>query len=388
MRKDDRGERGISEEPIEAAELAGRVRQTGLSLTAEIPEAVIRIAGRLSQVTDIGEAGLMLMVQEVRGMAAHDICSAVIDRPAPAVDECLARIGRGGRIALKGQATASPETIARVHIHRVDMINGRSLAAIAAEDGPARPLAAAELHRRANGGLERYVRIAASGRIDGHLKDVHRGGAPGEAYAIINHVDGLDSRQFCIAVVPQVDKQTEELLEKIGRGGRIRLTGSCTAEAGGLAAVRMDRVRSTSDSAHELTPQRSPAQMCTPSMSTLTALTDPQERPSGSVPQSRMVSYGFGPSLIGSTAACSGGPEAPRWAAAAAGSRSSTAPASAACCRRRTNSLVLVIHSREGSACRTELSGASLQCPWRRGIRCCPTSRTGSSCPRRRRRGW
>ena len=50
MRNDDRGERGISEEPIEAAELAGRVRQTGLSLTAEIPEAVIRIAGRLSQV--------------------------------------------------------------------------------------------------------------------------------------------------------------------------------------------------------------------------------------------------------------------------------------------------------------------------------------------------
>ena len=135
--KDDRGERGISEEPIEAAELAGRVRQTGLSLTAEIPQAVIRIAGRLSQVTDIGEAGLMLMVQEVRGMAAHDICSAVVDRPAPAVDECLARIGRGGRIALKGQATASPETVARVHIHRVDMINGRSLAAIAAEDGPA-----------------------------------------------------------------------------------------------------------------------------------------------------------------------------------------------------------------------------------------------------------
>ena len=48
-------------------------------------------------------------------------------------------------------------------------------------------------------------------------------------------------------------------------------------------------------------------------MSTLTALTDPQERPAGSVPQSRMVSYGFGPALIGSTAACSGGPEAPRW---------------------------------------------------------------------------
>ena len=68
-------------------------------------------------------------------------------------------------------------------------------------------------------------------------------------------------------------------------------------------------IGSRSDSAHELTPQRSPAQMCTPSMSTLPA---PHRSPGatvGSVPQSRMVSYGFDPSLIGSTAACSGGPQ-------------------------------------------------------------------------------
>ena len=87
-----------------------------------------------------------------------------------------------------------------------------------------------------------YARIAARGRIDGRLKDVNRGGAPAEAYATIDHVDGLDSRQFCMARLPQVDTQTEELLKSIGRGGRIRQAGSCSAEAGALAAVRMDPV--------------------------------------------------------------------------------------------------------------------------------------------------
>ena len=78
-------------------------------------------------------------------------------------------------------------------------------------------------------------------------------------------------------------------------------------------------IGSTSDSAHELVPQRSPAQMCTPSTSTLTALTDPQVRPSGSVPQSRMVAKGLGRSLTASTAACAGGLVAPGRAGAASG---------------------------------------------------------------------
>ena len=46
----------------------------------------------------------------------------------------------------------------------------------------------------------------------------------------------------------------------------------------------------TSEPAHELVPQRSPAQTCLPSASTWTALTDPHLRPSGSVPKLRTVS--------------------------------------------------------------------------------------------------
>lgn len=84
---------------------------------------------------------------------------------------------------MTGQATAGPETIARVRMHRIDTIDGRSHAAIGTENAPAGPLGAAELHRRANGSLEPYRRIAASGRVDGRLKDVSRGGGPGEAYA-------------------------------------------------------------------------------------------------------------------------------------------------------------------------------------------------------------
>ena len=75
-------------------------------------------------------------------------------------------------------------------------------------------------------------------------------------------------------------------------------------------------IGSTFEPAHTLAPQRSPAQMCLPSMSTCTALTDPHRRPSGSVPQLRTVSYGFGRLLIGVTLACSGGPDAPRGGAA------------------------------------------------------------------------
>lgn len=52
----------------------------------------------------------------------------------------------------------------------------------------------------------------------------------------------MNNRQFCMARLRQVNTQTEDLLETVGRRERIRLTGSCTAEAGGLAGVRMDRV--------------------------------------------------------------------------------------------------------------------------------------------------
>src|SRR5688500_8236054 len=71
-------------------------------------------------------------------------------------------------------------------------------------------------------------------------------------------------------------------------------------------------IGSTFEPAHALAPQRSPAQMCLPSTSTCTALTAPHLRLSGSVPQLRMVSYGFGRLLIGVTLACSGGPDDPR----------------------------------------------------------------------------
>ena len=79
---------------------------------------------------------------------------------------------------------------------------------------------------------------------------------------------------------------------------------------------------STSEPAHELVPQRSPAQMCLPSASTLTALTEPHLRPSGSVPKLRTVSYGFGRLLTGVTLR-------------ARADRSRRGPSSALACRAR-----------------------------------------------------
>src|SRR5689334_22462568 len=71
-------------------------------------------------------------------------------------------------------------------------------------------------------------------------------------------------------------------------------------------------IGSTFDPTHALPPQRSPAQMCLPSTSALMALTEPHLRPSGSTPKFRIVSYGFGRLLMGTTFACSGGPDDPR----------------------------------------------------------------------------
>src|SRR4030095_11652834 len=78
-------------------------------------------------------------------------------------------------------------------------------------------------------------------------------------------------------------------------------------------------IGSTFDPTHAFAPQRSPAQMCLPSTSTCTALTDPHLRLSGSVPQLRIVSYGLGRLLIGVTFACSGGPDDPRGGPAGCG---------------------------------------------------------------------
>src|SRR3990170_1678594 len=100
-------------------------------------------------------------------------------------------------------------------------------------------------------------------------------------------------------------------------------------------------IGSTFEPAHELAPPRSAAQMCVPSMSTCTALTAPHRRPSGSVPQLRTVSYGFGRLLIGAILACSGGPDEPRGgpagARAGAGACAKTMPAAVTIVRVRTH---------------------------------------------------
>src|SRR5262245_53285580 len=57
------------------------------------------------------------------------------------------------------------------------------------------------------------------------------------------------------------------------------------------------------DPAQEFVPHLSATQMDLPSGSTLTALVAPHIRPSGSIPQFRIVSYGLGRSLIGWTSA-------------------------------------------------------------------------------------
>lgn len=58
----------------------------------------------------------------------------------------------------------------------------------------------------------------------------------------MDHVDGLDRWAFCLTELRHPTETADAKLQKIGKGGRIRLTGSASAEHGGLAAVRMHDV--------------------------------------------------------------------------------------------------------------------------------------------------
>ncbi|MCY4505728.1 MAG: hypothetical protein OXG35_02010 [Acidobacteria bacterium] len=183
-----------------------------------------------------------MMLLNVPGLKASDICSAVVEQATPALDELLQTIGKGGAMTLVGTATASRETMALVRMDEVATINGRTLAEIETEGAKAAPapIKAAELVRRCHAGLNRYERIGPTPTvIDGRLKDLHEAGGGG-LHIIVDRIEGLTPSAFCLAVMQRPTEAAETKLQQIGQGGRIRLTGAGSAEQGSLSAARLD----------------------------------------------------------------------------------------------------------------------------------------------------
>src|SRR3970040_2290769 len=80
-------------------------------------------------------------------------------------------------------------------------------------------------------------------------------------------------------------------------GGKFRIPGANDVPR--LPFASNLRIAGRFEPVHEFCWQRSATQMLTPSRSISTALVEPQVRPSGSLAQPVIVSYGFGRSLVG-----------------------------------------------------------------------------------------
>ena len=232
----------MSDQPIEAADLAKGTRE-GLSRYERKDAQLTRIQGTLEQVNTI-DTRILLLLRNVPGFDQNELCSGIIERASGPVDEVLQRIGKGGPVTLVGPGTASGEGTARVRLTSVQAINERSLAEIEEMAGePASPMSAAELVRRCHNGLERYERLGpVQTVIKGHLEDVE-GASTETLHIIVNQIEGLAPKAFCIARLCHPTVAAEERLQEIGKGGEITLKGSTTADHKSLSALQMQDIQ-------------------------------------------------------------------------------------------------------------------------------------------------
>ena len=104
------------------------------------------------------------------------------------------------------------------------------------------PIPAADLARKAREGLSRYRHQPnALVQMDGTLDDVETT-PDGEAWIVVRPVDGMNPHDFASATVDDPSPAVDQVLESIGKGGRISLVGLATAGSDAIARVRMHEV--------------------------------------------------------------------------------------------------------------------------------------------------
>ena len=105
------------------------------------------------------------------------------------------------------------------------------------------PTKAAELVNRAHEDLSRYRnRPDTLTELSGHLEDVETTDTD-DAWIVVRPVDGLRAHQMATATVRKPTAEIDQLLESIGRNGRITLVGMASPSRDGIARLRMTDVR-------------------------------------------------------------------------------------------------------------------------------------------------
>ena len=112
-----------------------------------------------------------------------------------------------------------------------------------------KPIKAAELVRKARTGLSRYTTMPDTlSELSGLLEDVQTMGE-NDAWIVVRPVDGLRTHKMATATIRNPTPELDELLERIGRNGRITLVGMASTNTDAIARLRMTEVRTVNGTA-------------------------------------------------------------------------------------------------------------------------------------------
>ena len=104
------------------------------------------------------------------------------------------------------------------------------------------PIKAADLIAKAQGNLSRYRHAPDTlTQLSGQLEDVETTGE-NDAWIVVRPVDGLPRHHMATATIRKPTAEIDELLEEIGRTGRITLVGMASTNKDGIAVLRMNTV--------------------------------------------------------------------------------------------------------------------------------------------------
>ena len=107
---------------ISAAEFLGGQRSE-LARYQEVREDLVRVTGRLREVSNLDADTVWIAVDSIEGLEDHELLTATIKSPAPETDAVLERIGRNGQITLEGRARNTPGRVEALHMHEIRRIN-------------------------------------------------------------------------------------------------------------------------------------------------------------------------------------------------------------------------------------------------------------------------
>lgn len=226
---------------VTARQLVSTTR-SALARYAKAESGRLELRGRIADVTTVaGE--IVVLVRAIEGLGRDELCSATIGTPSPGCDRLLESIGRNGRITLTGNGRAEAGPTAALRMTDIENINGRTPAELAAEPrDPADPETAAGLVRRVEAGLERYKALAPVWvRVEEQLGDVENE-AENEICITVRRMPGLPRDDFCLAWIAAPTAAADEVLQAVGAGGPIALTGRGSGRSGEITKVLMHHV--------------------------------------------------------------------------------------------------------------------------------------------------